>query len=112
GPGPPGPRGAAANRLVRADQADSFSSRWGWEFALGELFRQGLMLRDGEDHRYHRRILQLAFQRPALVSYLAQMDPLVAHALDSLSVSRPLLLYDEMKALLLDLAARVFLGIT
>ena len=104
--------GAAANRVVLADQADSFSSRWGWEFSLGELFRQGLMLRDGEDHRHHRRILQVAFQRPALVSYLEQMEPLVARALDALPEGREVLVYEEMKAILLDLAARVFLGIT
>jgi cytochrome P450 len=103
--------GAAANRLVLADQADSFSSRWGWEFSLGELFRNGLMLRDGDDHRYHRRILQVAFQRPALLSYLEQMEPLVMRALSSWPTGSELRVYRELKALLLDLAARVFLGV-
>jgi cytochrome P450 len=103
--------GAGANRLVLADHAESFSSRWGWEFSLGELFRNGLMLRDGEDHRYHRRILQVAFQRPALMSYLGQMDPLVTRALEGWRTGGELRVYDALKALLLDLAARVFLGV-
>jgi cytochrome P450 len=103
--------GAAANRLVLADQAESFSSRGGWEFSLGELFRNGLMLRDGDDHRYHRRILQVAFQRPALMSYLRQMEPLVMRALSSWPTGSQLHVYAELKALLLDLAARVFLGV-
>jgi cytochrome P450 len=104
--------GAAANRLVLADQAESFSSRWGWEFSLGELFRNGLMLRDGDDHRYHRRILQLAFVRPALLSYLRQMEPLVLRALASWPAGSERRVYTELKGLLLDLAARVFLGVS
>ena len=104
--------GAASNRLVLADQADSFSSRWGWEFSLGELFRNGLMLRDGDDHRYHRRILQVAFQRPALMSYLQHMEPLVTRALAAWPTGSELRVYAELKALLLDLAARVFLGVS
>jgi cytochrome P450 len=103
--------GAAANRMLLADQAESFSSRWGWEFSLGVLFRNGLMLRDGEDHRYHRRILQVAFQRPALMSYLEQMDPLLARALGNWPARSERRVYAELKALLLDLAARVFLGV-
>jgi cytochrome P450 len=103
--------GAAANRMLLADQAESFSSRWGWEFSLGVLFRNGLMLRDGEDHRYHRRILQVAFQRPALMSYLEQMDPLLARALGAWPARSERRVYTELKALLLDLAARVFLGV-
>lgn len=102
--------GAAANRLLLADTAGSFSSRRGWEFSLGTLFRNGLMLRDGDDHRYHRRILQVAFQRPALASYLEQMDPLVERALCAWPAGR-VRVYDALKAMLLDLAARVFLGV-
>jgi cytochrome P450 len=104
--------GADANRMVLADRADAFSSRLGWEFTLGELFRRGLMLRDGDDHRHHRRILQVAFQRPALSSYLEQMEPLVVHDLDGWRPQARTRVFDEMKRLLLDLAARVFLGLT
>lgn len=103
--------GAEANRLVLADRAEAFSSRLGWEYTLGELFRRGLMLRDGEDHRHHRRILQVAFQRPALASYVEQMEPLVVRDLDAWRPV-PTRVYDEMKRLLLDLATRVFLGLT
>jgi cytochrome P450 len=102
--------GAAANRLLLADTAGSFSSRRGWEFSLGTLFRNGLMLRDGDDHRYHRRILQVAFQRGALASYLEQMEPLVERALAAWPAGE-VRVYDALKAMLLDLAARVFLGV-
>ena len=104
--------GADANRLVLADRADAFSSRLGWDYTLGELFPRGLMLRDGDDHRHHRRILQVAFQRSALASYLQQMEPLVVRDLDSWRPGAGTRVFDEMKRLLLDLAARVFLGLT
>jgi cytochrome P450 len=102
--------GADANRFVLADHADAFSSCGGWEFSLAELFPRGLMLRDGEDHRYHRRILQVAFQRPALVSYLDHMDAFLARHFAGAPVST-LRVYQAMKGLTLDLAARVFLGL-
>src|SRR5687767_9960362 len=61
---------AEANELVLLDRNRNFSAYRGWQPILGKLFPRGLMLRDGDDHRYHRRLMQPAFRKEALAAYL------------------------------------------
>jgi cytochrome P450 len=58
-----------AVKTVFLDRNRVFSSRLGWAHAIGELFADGLMLRDFEEHRLHRRIMQTAFRAEALREY-------------------------------------------
>ena len=102
-------------RAVLMDRDRNFSNRLGWQHAIGELFSNGLMLRDFEEHRAHRRIMQTAFRADAMRGYLDLMTPLIAegvegwrHAAES---GRPLPFYPSIKKLTLDLAAEVFLGV-
>ena len=48
---------------------------------LGVLHRPGfpgaIMAMDGDEHRYQRRIMQVAFRKPALRTYLEQMGPAI-----------------------------------
>ncbi|MCL4818033.1 MAG: cytochrome P450 [Vicinamibacteria bacterium] len=103
--------GPAANRFLLADGAASLSSRLGWDWSLGRLFPRGLMLRDGDDHRHHRRILQVAFSRDALAGYLEPMQPRVAGLAREWPAGR-VAAHPRLKTFLLDLAARVFCGLT
>lgn len=98
-----------AVREALLDRDKSFSSYWGWEHAIGELFRDGLMLRDFADHRAHRRIMQTAFRTEALRRYLGRMNPLMREGLDAWD--ERLHFYPSIKKLMLDVAADVFLGI-
>ena len=41
-------------RDVFLDIDDNFSSELGWSFSIGPAFKNGLMLRDFDDHKYHR----------------------------------------------------------
>ncbi len=91
------------------DREQAFSSRAGWDHAIGELFRDGLMLRDFDDHRFHRRIMQTAFRAEALRRYLDMMEPLIEQGLEGWGPS--LHFYPAIKKLTLDVAAEVFLGI-
>jgi hypothetical protein len=54
--------GPEANELVLLDQTKLFSSTLGWGRILGLLFPRGLMLRDFDEHRLHRRALSFAFK--------------------------------------------------
>lgn len=103
--------GPEANRFLLAEAAGSLSSRLGWDWSLGKLFPRGLMLRDADDHRHHRRILQMAFQRDALAGYLEPMQPRVAALAQAWPAGR-VATHPRLKAFLLDLAARVFCGLT
>ena len=55
-------RGADALEYVVMNRDKNFSSRGGWVNTLGVMFPDGLLLRDGDQHRHHRRIMQSGFQ--------------------------------------------------
>ncbi|MBL6750705.1 MAG: cytochrome P450 [Nevskia sp.] len=103
---------ADANELVLLDRNRIFSAKLGWEPVLGRLFPRGLMLRDGDDHRYHRRLMQPAFRKEALALYLERMNPGIAQAVQAWGRAGGLRLYPALKHLTLKLAAEVFLGLS
>ena len=70
--------GPEANELVLLDQAKQFSSMYGWDLILGRLFPRGLMLRDFDEHRLHRKALSVAFKSGPMKSYLAKLDQGIA----------------------------------
>src|SRR6187431_1767319 len=103
--------GPEANELVLLDQAKQFSSTLGWGRILGLLFPRGLMLRDFEEHRMHRRALSVAFKSGPMKSYLADLDTgIAARVAQWKAQPGPMLFYPAMKQLTLDLAATSFLG--
>ncbi|MFI6871787.1 cytochrome P450 [Nocardia sp. NPDC050406] len=95
---------------VMLDRGKAFSAQRGWEFLIGPFFRGGLLLRDFDDHLYHRRILQQVFTRPRLDGYLELTSPLLAHGIDGWRPGNEFLLYDAVKQLLLHQATVVFAG--
>ena len=68
-----------ANEFVLLDRNKNFSSRQAWNTSLGKLFPNGLMLRDGDEHRYHRRLMGAPFKASALQSYVADMNLSLIH---------------------------------
>ncbi|MGQ0530659.1 MAG: cytochrome P450 [Panacagrimonas sp.] len=102
---------AEANEFVLLDRAGNFSAHQGWQPVLGQLFPRGLMLRDGDDHRYHRRLMQPAFRKEALASYLERMGPRIATTVQSWVQTGSFKFYPAIKRLTLELAADVFLDL-
>jgi diguanylate cyclase (GGDEF)-like protein len=94
------------------DRDHNFSSELGWWPTLGPFFPGGLMLRDFDEHRLHRRLLQSAFRRAALDRYVAATLPEVEAAVARWPVGAPVRFYPMVKRLLLEHAARVFLGLS
>ena len=45
---------------------------------MGRIFPNGLLLRDGDEHKHHRKIMHEAFTRPALREYVERMNPMIA----------------------------------
>jgi cytochrome P450 len=103
--------GPDAVKLVVLNREGTFSNKRAWDLIIGKIFTNGLMLRDGEDHRHQRNIMQEAFKRPALEQYLEQMNPQIAARLSHWRSTDPFLVYPTFKRLTLDLACSVFLGI-
>ena len=101
-----------ANEFVLLDREKNFSSRLAWNMSLKDLFPNGLMLRDGEDHRFHRRLMGAPFKSSALELYVRDMNPDIAAAVDDWQHHEQFLFYPAIKQLTLDLASKIFIGET
>lgn len=103
--------GPDANSFVLLDRDHIFSARKPWTQIMGEIFPNGLLLRDGEQHKRHRRIMYEAFKRPALREYAERMNPMIAAGLDSWKRGGDrFLAFPAIKQLTLDMATAIFLG--
>ncbi|WP_035722512.1 cytochrome P450 [Bradyrhizobium sp. ARR65] len=103
--------GPDGNELVMFDQDKLFSSEHGWGSILELLFPRGLMLRDFEEHRIHRKALSVAFKAGPMQSYLAKLDRgIAARIAQWRKQPGEMKIYPAMKQLTLDLAATSFLG--
>ena len=69
------------------------------------------MLRDFDEHRFHRRILQAAFKKDALQGYLDDMNPRMRDGVAAFPKNAEFGFKDSIKSLLLDVAAQVFMGV-
>ncbi len=90
------------------DREQNFSSEHGWANLIERFFMRGLMLRDFDVHRLHRRIMQLAFKREALSGYWATMQPILTRGVGQTAS----LAYPWVKQMTLDAAAAIFLGLS
>jgi cytochrome P450 len=105
--------GPDALELVLKNRDGNFSSKLGWDFFIGQVFPGAIMAMDGDDHRYQRRIMQVAFRKSALRAYLEQMSPAIDASIGQWTPSGTSshLMFPLIKQLTLDLAASVFMGI-
>jgi cytochrome P450 len=102
--------GAEITELVLFDKDKVFSSSGGWNTFLEKLFPRGLMLRDFEDHRLHRKAMAGAFKTGPMQSYLKGLDTTIKARVAGWKNKREMRFYDEIKQLTLDLAASSFWG--
>jgi cytochrome P450 len=98
----------SATKHIFLDAEDNFSSKHGWEFSLGKTFENGLMLRDFDDHRFHRGLLQDSFRRDALANYLEIVQPLLDTWIEELQESKSIKLYSTMKELMFKISLQLF----
>jgi cytochrome P450 len=104
--------GPDANRAVLLERADALSSRQPWMLIMGTIFPNGLLLRDGAEHRHHRKIMHEAFKRPVLREYVERMNPAAERALAAFgSAGGRLRAFDAFKTLTLEIAASIFVGV-
>lgn len=103
--------GAEANERTLFDRDDAYSAAGGWTPLLGELFPGGLILRDGADHRRHRRLMLPAFRRDVLDQHRQQMEPIIDAAVTGWLARGTVEFHGCVKRLTLDIAARLFLGV-
>lgn len=98
-------------QTLMLDRDQLYSARMGYDGPLGDFFAGGLLVRDFAEHKMHRRIMQTAFKTPAMKQYIDSMHPLIDRSLTSWSTQRDFYFYPNIKTLLLDIGALVFLGL-
>ena len=103
--------GADAVEFVLTDREQIFSSAQGWDM-ISPLFSGGLMLRDFDEHRRHRRVMQAAFKAPAMRDYLAAMAPEIDRLVAQWPAGRRFAFYPAVKALTLRMGGAVFMGLS
>jgi cytochrome P450 len=104
--------GPDANEFVLHDRAGNFSSAGGWSYWIDAVFPGAIMAMDDPRHKHHRRIMQGAFKKPAMARYVSDMQPVIASVLGNWPVGSgsTMQLFPQIKAMTLNIAARVFMG--
>ncbi|GGF24385.1 cytochrome P450 [Williamsia phyllosphaerae] len=102
--------GAPAAEEVLMNKKKAFANGPAWSYLIGPFFNRGVMLLDFDEHRSHRLILQQGFSTAALKSYMDLMQPMIAKRMQDFPTGK-VLLFKEFKALTLDVALEVFLGL-
>lgn len=103
--------GPDATQAVFTNRNKDFSQR-AWDPVIGPFFEGGLMLRDFDDHLYHRRIMQEAFTRTRLAGYVEHIDSVASEVVanDWVANDARFLFHPAVKKLTLDIASVVFMG--
>jgi cytochrome P450 len=94
---------------IFADEGAHLSTAAGWQPFFGRLLPGGLLLRDHEDHRHHRSLMQAAFSPAALREHVRQMTARIDPILAGWSPPR-IHAVPAFRQLTLDLAGALFLG--
>ncbi len=98
----------SATKQIFLDPDDNFSSKHGWEFSIGPTFENGLMLRDFDDHKYHRSLLQNSFRRDALDKYIHIIQPRIDSWIKEVKQKKEFYLYKSIKQLMFNVAVELF----
>ena len=98
----------SATKQIFLDPDDNFSSKHGWEFSIGPTFENGLMLRDFDDHKYHRSLLQNSFRRDALDKYIHIIQPRIDSWIEEVKQNKEFYLYKSIKQLMFNVAVELF----
>lgn len=93
---------------VLLDREKNFSIKKGWESVMAEFFQGGLVMRDFEEHRLHRGIMQTSFKPEAMREYVTRIQLIVKRTVERWAAQDTFFFYDEVKRLLLDIAFEVF----
>jgi cytochrome P450 len=102
--------GLDAMEFILEDPRKCLSAYHGWDM-IQSVFRGGLMLRDFDDHRAHRRIMQSAFRKPVMDRYRVRMDRVIPEILELWPVEQEFLSYQNIKALTLRVSTSLFMGL-
>ncbi len=97
--------------LILKNTHEIVSAEKGWAVVLDDIFPNGLLSKDGKHHLFHRRIMQHAFKKDAMLAYFTEIK-IWSEALAVDLAARPSVdFFPYIKKQTLNLALKLFLGI-
>jgi len=99
------------NREFVMDPQQNYSARMGYDGPLGDFFAGGLLVRDFAEHKFHRRIMQTAFKTSSMQHYIHHVNELSRDTIGGWGQVDGFRYYPYIKSLLLEIGARVFVGV-
>lgn len=99
-----------AQRLYKNNQ-DIVAAGPAWEPNVGAVFPNGLLLKDQRNHLIHRRIMQHAFNKSAMLQYFDHIQLWSQDIAEELSTQANIDFFPWIKEKTLNLALRMFLGV-
>ncbi len=96
---------------IYLDRDKNFSAEMGYAGSLGRFYKGALLLRDHDEHRFQRRMMQTAFKNDAMKGYIGTMGPMLQEAVESWDGQKDFLFFPAIKSVLLDVAATIFVGL-
>jgi cytochrome P450 len=75
---------------------------------MADFFQGGLVMREYDEHRIHRGIMQSSFKPPAMRACAKRIQSIVEETIQRWAAEDTIFFYNEVKRLLLDIAFEVF----
>lgn len=96
---------------VYLDRDKNFSAEMGYKGSLGRFYDGALLLRDHDEHRFQRRMMQTAFKNDAMKGYISTMAPMIGDGIANWDKVDNFHFFPSIKQILLDTAATIFVGL-
>ncbi len=103
--------GADNNQRIFLDTEKNFSTEMGFAESIGKFYKGGILMKDFEDHRVLRRMMQTAFKNAAMKQYVAMMNPIIQSNIEPWDKLDNFLFFPRIKETLLEIGAKVFIGV-
>ena len=95
-------------KTLMLDTERMFSVKMGWGLFMSDFFAGGVLMKDFEEHRTHRRIMQNAFKSDAMRIYAEKIQEIVRRSVSQWHKQQNIIFFEEIKGLLLHIAFEVF----
>jgi cytochrome P450 len=93
------------------DTDKNFSTEMGFAESLGQFYRGGILIKDFDEHRTLRRMMQVAFKNAAMKEYVALMNPIMQQHIEEWDEVNDFQFFPHIKEALLEVGAKVFLNV-
>ncbi len=104
--------GAENYQRIFLDTSKNFSNEKGLEQSIGQFYGGCIQMTDFDEHKFLRRMMQTAFKSSSMKNYQKMLNPVVEKHLQEWSGESNVDVFPRVKATLLAIGAKVFIGET